>query len=460
METPASPVALRSERALLGAVLLDARLVQPAREIIEPADFHRSDHGTIYKAVITLVERLSSHDIDTTAVVDELERSNELERVGGEEYLRQLINDAGASENAIAFAKNIRDASLRRELLGFSRDVADVVQAPGDKSGAELLEEVQRKVLDLDQRGLGDSYPRAAKEILVPLIDEIEKRSRGEEDPYIPTGLKDLDNIILGLQPQALLVLAARPGMGKTAMALSIVSNVCTQDPDMTVLMFSLEMSSQELMSRLVSTRSGVNHSRLRDSRSLTQANWKDIHSVQSGIQDSGLYIDDTPALTPENMHSRVFRMRTEASLRNSKLGLVVVDYIQLMRAPGYANNRVAEISDISRSLKEIARTFNVPVLALSQLNRQVESRRPPIPNLSDLRESGSIEQDADTVMLLYRQDEYEREKAEDAGTMGVTDIRIAKQRNGRTGNIQVFFDKDRVAYKDYLNKDSDDIGA
>lgn len=457
-----SPSALRSERGLLGAILLDARLVERVGEIVKKPDFQRPDHGTIYAAVQELAQHSSSHDIDIQAVADFLDRGNELERIGGVEYLGQLVDDAVAPANAMAFAHNVRDAALRRELLQLSQDMSDIAQNPGQQSAAEILDEIRNRVMRLDEHGIKGPGLRPIQEMLQPLMDEIEAQASGKKIPYIPTGFGDLDRYIMGLREQALLVLAGRPGMGKTALAMSMVANLCKRDPQAVVLVFSMEMAATELMTRLISTLSGVFHSKLTSTEGLTRTDWKRIGDAEQQLRDSGLHIDDTAGLTPDDLRSRVFRLNAEMGAQGKNIALIVVDYIQLMRAPGYKDNRVAEVSDISRSLKELAKNFNVPVLALSQLNRQVESRKPPEPNLSDLRESGSIEQDADLVMLIYDPSAYDKEKAKDEGTEGVVDIKIAKQRSGVTGTVKLYFDKRIVAYKNYLvpqHSDNDDIG-
>ena len=430
---PAAPIwAARSERGVLGALILDSSKWFSVSEQLHQQDFVHESH----RIILGVIQHAQEHGkpMDAIALLEELDRRNQLEQIGGTEYINRLAGEAVAPQNLQVHAQNVRDAALRRKLLAASANISDWVQAPGDSDAQALLTKIQTHILEVEGEQQGDN-PRSAAEVLESLIEQVEAVRRGEQELGISTGLIDLDKKIIGLIPGNLLIVAGRPGMGKTSLAMNIVEQVAVQS-NQAVLVFSMEMSHEELMLRMLSSYSGVDLARLRTAR-LKEDEWPKVDRAKGVLELSQIHIDDRSGLTPSEMHARVHSFQTRMQAEKQRLGLIVVDYLQLMRVPGYENNRTAEVSEISRALKELARNFKVPVLAASQLNRSVERRELKIPLMADLRESGSIEQDADTVMLLYRPHYYDEEHE----NINEAKLNIAKQRNGTTGTIDLHFD-------------------
>ncbi len=400
-------------------------------------DFYDPKHSRIYEAIALLYERHSPIDILTLS--DQLRSSGFLDFVGGSAYLTELTNYVPTAAHVEQYAEIVSQKSLRRRLIKASQDIISLGYDES-RNLQELIEEAETGLFQVSQQHvkqdvtsletiLGESFDR---------LDELHK-DRGKIRG-IPTGYKDLDGVLAGLQRSDLFILAARPSMGKTALALNIAHNVALQSKE-PVLIFSLEMSKEQLVDRMLSMESGVDAWALRTGN-LTDADFEKIGQAMGSLSEAPIYIDDSPGITVSEL-----RTKSRREAHQHQLGLIIVDYLQLMSGGGRfgsEGNRVQEISEISRGLKGIARELGVPLMALSQLSRSVESRSPQIPQLADLRESGSIEQDADVVAFIYREDYYNPQSER----KNVTDILIKKHRNGPTGGVELYFDKDKQRFR------------
>lgn len=438
------PQNTEAEASLLGAILIDSDAIVKIADIVQPFDFYDPKHQRIYEAILQLYEK--HHPIDVLTLSDQLKSSGFIDYVGGATYLTQLTNFVPTAAHVEQYAEIVAQKSLRRRLIKASQDIVELGYKE-DEALQNLIEQAETKLFEVSQRHvkqditsletiLGESFDR---------LDELHKdkgKIRG-----VPTGFKDLDNILAGLQKSDLFILAARPSMGKTAFALNLAHNIALQ-AEVPVLMFSLEMSKEQLVDRMLAMESGVDAWALRTGN-LTDADFEKIGQAMGSLSEAQVYIDDTPGITVSDLRTKA---RREAHLR--PLGLIIVDYLQLMSGGakfGGDGNRVQEISEISRGLKGIARELNVPLIALSQLSRSVESRSPQIPQLSDLRESGSIEQDADVVAFIYREEYYNP----DTERKNITDIFIKKHRNGPTGAVELYFDREKQRFRSVDTKHS-----
>lgn len=433
-----------AEASLLGAILIDTDALIKIADKIDAEDFYDQKHAFIYEAVIKLYENHSPIDVLTLA--DQLKMSNRLSDVGGSSYLAELTNFVPTSAHVEQYAEIVAQKSMRRRLIKAAQDIAgmgfnetNVLQ--------ELIEDAETRLFEVSQRHIKQDIT-SLETILSESFDRLDELHRDKGRLRgVPTGFKDMDNMLAGLQPSDLFILAARPSMGKTALALNLAHNVAIQ-ANKPVLVFSLEMSKEQLVDRMLAMESGVDAWALRTGN-LTDSDFEKIGRAMGTLSEAQIYIDDSPSITVSELRTKA---RREAHVRD--LGLIVVDYLQLMSGGGrYGSegNRVQEISEISRGLKSVARELNVPLLALSQLSRSVESRSPQIPQLSDLRESGSIEQDADVVAFIYREDYYNPE----TDRHNITDIFIRKHRNGPTGAIELYFDKEKQRFRSIDTKHS-----
>lgn len=434
-----------AEASLLGAVLIDSDAIVKIADIITAQDFYDPKHGRIFEAINQLYEKHSP--IDVLTLSDQLKSTGFIDFIGGASYLTQLTNFVPTASHVEQYAEIVAGKALRRRVIKVSQDTIELGYNE-ERDIQELIEEAETRLFEVSQRHvkqdinsiesiLGESFDR---------LDELHKDKgtlRG-----IPTGFKDLDNILAGLQRSDLIIIAARPSMGKTAMSLGLAHSIAlkAQEP---VLIFSLEMSKEQLVDRMLATESGVDAWALRTGN-LTDADFEKIGHAMGALSEAQIYIDDTPGITVSDLRTKA---RREAHIR--PLGLIIVDYLQLMsggsRFSGQSN-RVQEISEISRGLKGIARELNVPLIALSQLSRSVESRTPQIPQLQDLRESGSIEQDADVVAFLYREDYYNPESER----KNIMDVFVRKHRNGPTGTIELYFDREKQRFRSVDTKHTD----
>lgn len=427
------PQNLDAEASLLGALLIDSDAIVKIADTINERDFYDERHRHIYTAIKRLYEAHSPVDVLTLA--DELKNAGSLQTIGGASYLTELTNFVPTAAHVVQYAEIVASKALRRRLIKASQDITNFgYDESEDLKG--LIEQAESRLFEVSQQHVKQDVV-SMEEILTDSFDRLDELHKDKGTIRgIPTGYKDLDAILAGLQRSDLFILAARPSMGKTAMVLNLAHNIAVK-AGQPVLIFSLEMSKEQLVDRVLAKESGVNAWALRTGN-LTDNDFEKIGQAMGTLSEAQIYIDDTPGITVSDMRTKA---RREAHQR--PLGLVIVDYLQLMSGGsrfGGEGNRVQEISEISRGLKGIARELNVPVIALSQLSRSVESRSPQIPQLSDLRESGSIEQDADVVAFLYREEYYNP----DTERKNIMDIFIKKHRNGPTGAVELYFDREK----------------
>lgn len=429
------PQSLDAEMSLLGAVLIDEEVLADASEHVGAEDFYDKRHSMIFGAMMRLYER--HKPVDLLTLTDELQKKDQLTEVGGSAYLTELTNYVPTAAHASSYAEIVAQKAVRRRLIKAS---ADISQLGFDENTTtqELLEKAEAELFSVSDQSLKQDLV-SLESILTDSFDRIEELHRNKGQLRgIRTGYRDLDTMTAGLQRSDLIIIAARPAMGKTTLVTNLAYNVATIEKK-PVLFFSLEMSKEQLTDRMLADASGVDSWNIRTGN-LSDDDWAKLSEAMGEMAEAPIFIDDTPGLS-------VLEMRTKArrAMHDQQLGLVIVDYLQLMQANGNHNgNRVQEVSEISRGLKLIARELNVPVIALSQLSRSVESRTPPVPQLADLRESGSIEQDADIVSFIYRPGYYEPDNPE---FQNITDLIIAKHRNGPVGKIQLYFHPERLRF-------------
>lgn len=423
------PHSVEAEQSVLGGVMLESRAWDQVADKLREDDFYRHEHRLIFRALGRLVHQ--SKPIDVLTVSESLREMHELEQVGGEVYLFELANNTPSAANIGAYADIVRERSVLRKMIAAASDIAESAFNVQGRSITELLDIAERSVFAIGDHGGAGSGPLNIKEYLTKTMDRIDTLFHSNVSiTGIPSGYNDFDELTSGLQAADLIIVAGRPSMGKTTFAMNIAEHVAikSQAP---VLIFSMEMPGESIVMRMLSSLCRIDQLRIRSGK-LNDEDWPRISSTVSMLSEIKLYIDDTPALSPAEMRARARRLAKE----HGKLGLIVVDYLQLMQVPGHNENRTAEISEISRSLKGLAKELNVPVIALSQLNRGLEQRADKRPVMSDLRESGAIEQDADLIVFIYR-DEVYNESSPDKGT---AEIIIAKQRNGPIGKVRLTF--------------------
>lgn len=437
------PQNTEAEASLLGAILIDPDAIVKVADQITASDFYDQRHQHIYQAMKSLYDR--HKPIDVLTLSDQLKSTGFLNDVGGAAYLTELTNFVPTAAHAEQYADIVAQKSLRRRLIKASQDIVGMGYDEA-KGFQELIEEAESKLFEVSQRHVVQDVT-SLENILTESFDRLDELHKDKgKIRGVPTGFKDLDEILAGLQRSDLFVLAARPSMGKTALSLNLAHNVAVK-AGMPVLVFSLEMSKEQLVDRMLSMESGVDAWALRTGN-LTDDDFEKIGHAMGTLSEAQIFIDDTPSITVSDLRTKA---RREAHQR--ELGLIIVDYLQLMSGSSRFGdgNRVQEVSEISRGLKGIARELNVPLLALSQLSRSVESRSPQIPQLADLRESGSIEQDADVVAFIYREEYYNPE----TDRRNVTDIFIRKHRNGPTGAVELYFDKEKQRFRGLDTKHS-----
>jgi replicative DNA helicase len=421
------PHNLAAEESLLGAMLLSRDAVSTVSELrLNPDDFYKPAHQHIYEAIRVLLA--SGQPVDSVTIAEELRRAGLLDAIGGGAVLMELAGATPAVSNAARYAKIVQDNALLRKLIGVAGDITELAfSGPDDISKA--LDQAETKVFEIAENRVVDST-RELSELLPEVIDEIERiQEQGHILTGVPTGFTDLDELLTGLQPSTLSIIGARPSMGKTAFALGVAVNVAmeTHKP---VLFFSLEMGHRELAQRILASEAKVDSGKFRKG-DLTPPDWSKINRAL-GRLESPMFIDDNPNVTVMEIRAKARRLQA----RHGQLGLIVIDYLQLMTSGGEAENRQVEVSEISRGLKILARELEVPVIALSQLSRQLEQRADKRPMLSDLRESGSLEQDADIVMFIYRDEVYHPETPD----LNVAEIIVAKHRSGPIGTKKLVF--------------------
>ena len=431
------PQNLDAEASLLGAILIDVDAIVRIADRIAPFDFYDERHQRIYEAMKKLYEKHSP--IDVLTLSNQLKDSELLTLVGGASYLTELTNYVPTAAHAEHYADIVSQKAIRRRLIKASQDITGL-GFDETKAVQELIEEAETQLFQVSQQHVKQDIS-SIEDILAESFERLDDLHKDKgKIRGVPTGFRDLDNILAGLQRSDLIILAARPSMGKTALSLNLAHSVATK-ASQPVLVFSLEMSKEQLVDRMLSMESGVDAWNIRTGN-LSDSDFEKIGQAMGTLSEAPIYIDDSAGITVSDLRTKARREQHQR-----QLGLIIVDYLQLMSGGarfGGDGNRVQEISEISRGLKAIARELNVPVIALSQLSRSVESRTPQIPQLADLRESGSIEQDADVVAFIYREDYYNPE----TDRKNITDVLIKKHRNGPTGNVELYFDKEKQRFK------------
>lgn len=424
------PHSIEAEQAVLGGLLLDNQAWDRISDKVSESDFYRNDHRLLFHAISSLAR--NNHPFDLVTLKENLKAQGELENAGGEFYLFELAKNTPSAANIVAYADIVRERSILRQLISASNAITDSAYHPKGKHSSEILDQAEQKVFSIGGQLSRGSGPVAIGELLAKAIDRIEYLYHTPEAlTGLPTGFSDFDELTAGLQPSDLVVVASRPSMGKTSFAMNIGEYVAYKEQK-PVLIFSMEMPSEALAIRMLSSMSSIDQSKVKTGR-LDDHDFHRLASTLTMMSNTPMYIDDTPALTPHELRARARRM---AKQFEGKLGLIILDYLQLMQVPGMRENRVAEISEISRSIKSIAKELNVPIIALSQLNRSLEQRSDKRPVMSDLRESGAIEQDADLIVFIYRDEVY----FEDSRDKGTAEIIVAKHRNGPIGKVRLTF--------------------
>ncbi len=423
------PHSIEAEQAVVGGLMIKNSAWEDVADKVRGEDFYRKDHQLIFQAIEALARTDMPFDVVTLS--EKLQSLGQLEQVGGMLYLGNLANDTPSAANIKAYADIVRNKSVLRQLIDASDDIAQSAYDPGDRSVKDILDHAEKEVFKIADAGSkGTQQYRPVNELLATAVTRIQELyDQGDEITGLPSGFAELDKMTSGLQPTDLVIIAARPSMGKTTFAVNIAENIAVTK-GLPVAIFSMEMSGEQLATRMISSLGRINQQRLRTGK-LETSDWPRVTSALSLLSETKIFIDDTPSLSPTDLRARARRIK-----RDHGLSLIVIDYLQLMQVPG-SENRVNEISEISRSLKALAKELQVPVVALSQLSRALESRTDRRPIMSDLRESGAIEQDADMVTFIYRDDYYNKENSEFPGT---AEIIIGKQRNGPTGSLRLNF--------------------
>ncbi|SES40992.1 replicative DNA helicase [Psychrobacillus sp. OK032] len=419
-----------AEQSVIGAIFLEPQALITAAEIVMPEDFYRVAHQKIFQTMIRLSDQGKA--IDVVTVTEELSAKKELEDVGGISYISEIANSVPTAANIGHYAKIVEEKSILRRLIRVATSIVEDGFTREDEVEA-LLSEAEKKMMEVANRKSAGDF-KHIKDVLVETYDNIEKlHSQKGDVTGIPTGFRDLDRITAGFQRNDLIIVAARPSVGKTAFALNVAQNVATKT-DENVAIFSLEMGAEQLVMRILCAEGNIDAQVLRTG-ALTTEDWRKLTMAMGSLSNAGIYIDDTPGIRVNEIRAKCRRLKQE-----SGLGMILIDYLQLIQGSGGSQaNRQQEVSEISRSLKGLARELKVPVIALSQLSRGVEQRQDKRPMMSDLRESGSIEQDADIVSFLYREDYYDKETE----NQNMIEIIIAKQRNGPTGTVTLAFVKE-----------------
>lgn len=430
------PHNIEAEQSVLGAIFLEPSAFSAASELLVPEDFYRVSHQRIFAAMMKLSDR--GEPIDVITVTSFLNDAKQLDEVGGVSYLTQLAESVPTAANIEYYCKIVEEKSVLRRLI---RTATDIVTSSFEREDEveDVLNDAEKSILEVSSRKRTSDF-KSIKDVLIDVFDNIEQLHRNNSDiTGVPTGFKDLDRITSGFQPNDLIIIAARPSVGKTAFALNVAQNVAVNS-DTNVAIFSLEMGAEQLVQRMLCAEGNIDATRLRNGQ-LEPEDWGKLTMAMGSLSNAGIFIDDSPGIRVSEIRSKCRRLQQEHGL-----GMILIDYLQLIQgSPSSRENRQQEVSEISRSLKALARELNVPLIALSQLSRGVESRQDKRPMMSDLRESGSIEQDADIVGFLYRDDYYNKETEK----QNIIEIIIAKQRNGPVGTVELAFVKEYNKFVD-----------
>ncbi|MDP2560651.1 replicative DNA helicase [Psychrobium sp. 1_MG-2023] len=443
------PHSLEAEQSVLGGLMLDNESWDRVSELVVADDFYRKDHRIIFRYMHDLVE--SGNPIDLVTLSEALERENELESVGGFAYIGEMAKNTPSAANISAYANIVRERAVVRDMIGVANEIAEAGFEPEGRDSAQLLDFAEGKVFKIaEKRTNASEGPQDIKQILGSTIDKIEELYNNPHDGVtgVSTGYGDLDKMTAGMQPSDLIIVAARPSMGKTTFAMNL-AEYAAMNEDKPVIIFSLEMPSESIMMRMLASLGRVDQTKVRTGQ-LEDDDWARVSSTMGILLEQGkMYIDDSSGLTPTEVRSRARRIARE----HGGVSMIMIDYLQLMQVPALADNRTLEIAEISRSLKALAKELQCPVVALSQLNRGLEQRADKRPINSDLRESGSIEQDADLIMFIYRDEVYN----DDSQDKGTAEIIIGKQRNGPIGKCRLTFQGQFSRFDNYAGPSFDD---
>ncbi|MDD5710507.1 MAG: replicative DNA helicase [Candidatus Colwellbacteria bacterium] len=433
------PQDLEAEQSVLGALMLDKNAVASVADLLESNDFYKKAHGVIFEAIIRLWDK--QEPIDILSVTSELKKKNQLKEVGGSSYLTDLVNSVPTASHILHYGKIVKEKRVLRDLINISANITEeAFSSEGEID--DFMDDVEKKIFSISQQSISKNF--------LPLRDELQKayerierlhEGGGEKYRGVPTGFRDLDSILSGLQRSDLIIVGARPSYGKTTFALDIARYVAVELKQ-PVGVFSLEMSREQVIDRMIAAEAQVDLWKLRTGRLKDDLDFEMIQAALHKLSEAPLFVDDTPSPTVVQMRAMARRLQAE----HKGLALLVADYLQLIQPRKGIDNSVQQVTEISRGLKGLARELNVPILAVSQLSRGVEQREVKIPRLSDLRESGSIEQDADVVLFVHPKDRGRADiPAEDEN---ITEIIIAKHRNGPLGTVQLYFDKQKVTFR------------
>jgi len=436
------PQNLEAESSVLGGILLENEAVNQVLELLRPEDFYRESHRKVFRAIVELSDR--SEPVDLITLSDFLKNRGELEAVGGTAYLASLADFVPTAANITHYARIVREKSILRSLISTATEIATRgYEEQGNVE--EFLDSAEKVIFDISEKKIKASFV-AVGDMIKDTLKTVEKLyDRKEMVTGVPTGYNDLDKLTAGLQPAELIIVAGRPGMGKTAFALNIAANAAFTGAGVAV--FSLEMAKEQLVLRMLCSEARVDSSKVR-SGYLGERDFPQLAKAAGRLHEAPIYIDDTPAISVLELRAKARRLVRD---RSKKIGLIIVDYLQLMRGMGTASNREQEISEISRSLKALAKELSVPVIALSQLNRRVEDRSDRRPMMSDLRESGAIEQDSDVIIFIYRDEVYNKS---DESKKGLAEIIVAKQRNGPIDTVTLTFLNEYTRFENYTERD------
>lgn len=427
------PHSIEAEQSLLGALLLDNSAYDKIADLLSVDDFYRDDHRRIYRHIVKLIDRTQPADVVTVA--DSIESSEDKDRTGGPAYLGALAQNTPSALHIRRYAELVRERSVQRRLAQVATEIAESALTPTGKEVGQLLDEAEARIMEVGEKGSrGTQGFEQIQPVLARVVERIDFLYRQENKSDVtglPTGFYDLDKLTAGLQEGELVIVAGRPSMGKTAFALNIAEHVAVGN-GIPVAIFSMEMAASQLATRLLGSIARVDQQKMRTGR-LGDEEWSSLSSAMAKLHEAPIFIDETGGLNALELRTRTRRIHRQCG----KLGLIIVDYIQLMSATSEGENRATEVSEITRSLKSLAKELKAPVVALSQLNRALESRNEKRPMMSDLRESGAIEQDADLILFVYRDEVYSPDKPE---AKGRAEIIIGKQRNGPIGKVDLTF--------------------
>jgi len=433
------PQNIEAEKSLLGCLMIDTEAILKVVDFLIPRDFYKDAHQKIYQVMVELFEK--REPIDVLNVSSRLKEKNQLEEIGGVSYLTELVNSVPTASHILSYAKIVQQKRILRDLIEVSQEIGSLAYQESEDVDI-LLDQAEKKIFSIAQKSLTQTFTpvKETLEETFKRIDELSKHKGGLRG--IPTGFRALDNILAGLQKSDLVILAARPSLGKSALACDIARHVAC-NYKIPVGIFSLEMSRDQIVDRLIAAQADIDLWRLRTGRLSDEGEDNDFERIQRAmgvLSEAPIYIDDVASSNILQMRAMARRLQADKGL-----GLLIIDYLQLMEPRNPGLSMVQQVTENSKALKSLAKELNIPVLALSQLSRAVEQRTPPIPKLADLRESGSIEQDADVVLFIYREDRYKP----DTERKNIADIIVAKHRNGPVGKVELYFDEPRVSFRD-----------